>query len=63
MKIRDYNFKKKKDSLEEVTKGERRMPGLLSARKDVESCEKVRGSANRKRSAHIRMGEPAMLKA
>ena len=33
--------------IEEVTKGERRMPRLLEAKKDVESCEKVRGSANR----------------
>ncbi len=31
-----------------VTKSERRMPRLLEAKKDVVSCEKVRGSANRK---------------
>ena len=39
------------------------MPRLLSAKKDADSCEKLRGSANRIRSGDIRMGEPVMLKA
>ena len=32
---------------EKENKSERRMPRLLKARKDVVSCEKLRGSANR----------------
>ena len=37
------------DSLtEKEKKSERRMPRLPVARKDVVSCEKLRGSANRK---------------
>ena len=39
------------------------MPRLLEATKDVESCEKPRGTANRYRSGDVRMGEPAWLKA
>ena len=49
-------------SREEVTKGERGMPGLLWAKKDAASCENLRGSANGKRSASVRMGEPVRLK-
>ena len=57
---RDCNFKGKtsknlrrkcrKDSLrkyEKENKSERRMPWLPEAKKDVVSCEKLRGSANR----------------
>ena len=33
---------------EKENKSERRMPWLLKAMKDVVSCEKLRGSANRK---------------
>ena len=57
---RDCNFKGKrvkklrrkcrKNSLEKYekeNKSERRMPWLPEARKDVVSCEKLRGSANR----------------
>ena len=60
LRIRDCNFKGKtsknlrrkcrKDSLrkyEKEKKSERRMPWLPEARKDVVSCEKLRGSANR----------------
>ena len=32
------------------------MPRLLEAKKDVVSCEKLRGFANETRSADIRMG-------
>ena len=48
--IVDYNFKatsKRKIHSEEENKSERRMPRLLEAMKDVVSCEKLRGSANR----------------
>ena len=44
-----YNFRIGKNSQEKKGyKSERRMPRLPEARKDVVSCEKVRGSANRK---------------
>ena len=59
LRIRDCNFKGKRvkiyetssriDSLkyEKEKKSERGMPWLPEARKDVVSCEKLRGSANR----------------
>ena len=34
------------------------MPRLSEAKKDVISCEKLRGGANNCRSADIRMGQP-----
>ncbi len=34
------------------------MPRLSEAKKDVISCDKLRGSANNYRSADIRMGQP-----
>ena len=37
----------KGDTFEKERKSERRMPRLPEATKDVVSCEKVRGSANR----------------
>jgi hypothetical protein len=37
------------------------MPGLSEAKKDVTSCEKLRGGANNFRSADIRMGQPILL--
>ena len=39
--------KESRDSREKVKKSERRMPRLPEAKKDVVSCEKARGSANR----------------
>ena len=39
------------------------MPWLSEATKDVTSCEKPRGGANGRRSAGVRMGEPAARKA
>ena len=44
-------------------KSERRMPRLLEAKKDVVSCEKLRGTANRFWSGDFRMGQPGWLKA
>jgi hypothetical protein len=38
------------------------MPRLSEAKKDVTSCEKLRGGANNLRSADIRMGQPILLK-
>ncbi len=35
------------------------MPSQLEAKKDVASCEKLRGAASEQRSADIRMGKPA----
>ena len=38
------------------------MPRLSEARKDVISCEKLRGPAHTGRSAGVRMGQPTVLK-
>ena len=38
------------------------MPRLSEAKKDVISCEKLRGSANTNRSADVRMGQPGVMK-
>ena len=43
---------------EKVNKGVRRMPWLFEAKKDVISCEKLRGCANNSWSADVRMGQP-----
>ena len=42
----------------QVKKSIRRMPWHWEPKKDVTSCEKLRGGANIRRSADIRMGEP-----
>ena len=52
-----------KQRYSEANKSGRRMPRLLETTKDVESCEKPRGTANRYRSGDVRMGKPAWLKA
>ena len=41
-----------------VTKGVWGMPWLSEAKKDVISCDKLRGGANNLRSVDFRMGEP-----
>ena len=46
----------------EGNKSVRWMPRLSEAKKDVVSCEKLRGTANRYRSGDIRMGQPVGLK-
>ena len=46
--------KREKD---QATKGLRRMPWYMAPKKDVTSCEKLRGGANIQRSADIRMRE------
>ena len=38
------------------------MPRLSEAKKDVISCEKLRGGANNCQSADIRMGQPGVHK-
>ena len=38
------------------------MPRLSEAKKDVISCEKLRGAANKQRSVDIRMGQPGIRK-
>ena len=45
LRLRDYNFKL--SIHEKENKSERRMPRLPKTMKDVVSCEKARGSANR----------------
>ena len=42
---------------DQATKGLRRMPWYMAPKKDVTSCEKLRGGANIQRSADIRMRE------
>ena len=46
----------------EIVKGVWRMPRLSEAKKDVVSCEKLRGLAHTKGSVDIRMGQPSKLK-
>jgi hypothetical protein len=48
---------------EKVNKGVWGMPWLSEAKKDVISCDKLRGSANMNWSVDFRMGQPTMLKA
>ena len=42
---------------DQATKGLRRMPWYMAPKKDVTSCEKLRGGANILRSVDIRMRE------
>ena len=46
-KIRDCNFRVQNTRARKQEKSGRRMPRLSEARKDVVSCEKRRGTANR----------------
>ena len=46
----------------EVRKSVWGMPRLSEAKKDVISCEKLRGLANTNWSADVRMGQPGILK-
>jgi len=39
-----------------------RMPWHQEPKKDVASCEKLRGTANRFRSVDVRMGKPRTLR-
>ena len=47
------------EKIGQATKGTRRMPWRWEPKKDVVSCEKPRGAANRLRSGDVRMGKPA----
>ena len=44
-----------------VRKGVRGMPRLSEAKKDVISCDKLRGGANNCRSVDFRMGQPVIV--
>ena len=46
----------------QAKKGTRGMPWHQEPMKDVISCEKIRGAANRLRSVYVRMGKPHYLK-
>ena len=46
-KIRDCNFRVQNTRARKQDKSGRRMPRLSEAKKDVVSCEKRRGTANR----------------
>ncbi len=48
--------------MKKVNKGTRGMPRLSEAKKDVISCDKLRGLANANRSVDFRMGQPDYLK-
>ena len=48
---------------EKESKGEWWIPRLSEAKKDVISCDKLRGGANNLLSADFRMGQPVKLKA
>ena len=48
MRMIEITREQNRHRLVEVSKSERRMPGLLEAKKDAASCEKRRGSANKK---------------
>ncbi len=54
MKERGRETSREKD---QATKGSRRMPWHMAPKKDVVSCEKLRGGANILKSADIRMRE------
>jgi hypothetical protein len=43
----------------QATKGTRWMPWRQEAKKDVVSCDKLRGAASRRRCADVRMGKPS----
>ena len=45
--MRKYAYVEEACARKEVQKGERGMPRLLEAKKDVVSCEKARGFANK----------------
>ena len=61
VRIIEFSVKNGKTSRQEredqATKGLRRMPWYMAPKKDVTSCEKLRGGANIQRSADIRMRE------
>ena len=50
-------YVRKVDENDQATKSIRRMPRYMAPRKDVTSCEKLRGAANELRSADVRMRE------
>ena len=47
----------RRGSKDQATKSIRRMPRYMAPKKDVTSCEKLRGGANIQRSVDIRMRE------
>ena len=55
VEVREFSKARK---LGQDTKGVRGMPWCQEAKKDVASCEKLRGAASEHRSVDIRMGEP-----
>ena len=44
--------------VDQVTKSVRGMPWHMEPMKDVVSCDKPRGAANKLRSGDVRMGQP-----
>ena len=67
-RVNDFNRETRRSDLPKLTigkgprgqedKGTRRMPWHREPKKDVTSCDKLRGGAHIQRSADFRMGEP-----
>ena len=53
-----FGYIGKAKKIKKVSKGTWGMPRLSEAKKDVISCEKLRGGANNLRSVDLRMGQP-----
>ena len=51
-----------RSKVDQANKSARGMPWHQEPMKDVISCEKLRGAANKRRSEDIRMGQPDRLK-
>ena len=56
-------YVRKVDENDQATKSIRRMPRYMAPKKDVTSCEKLRGGANILRNADLRMRELNALTA
>ena len=54
-------FRVSLNNSKKVRKGVRGMPRLSEAKKDVISCDKLRGGANNCRSVDFRMGQPVIV--
>ena len=59
---REEEEEEKRQKARKRNKGAWGMPRLSEAKKDVVSCEKLRGGANDRQSVDVRMGQPIMLK-
>ena len=58
MKLKQFEKRTEKHRKVQANKSIRRMPWHREPKKDVTSCDKPRGAANKLRSADFRMGKP-----